>query len=92
MFKPINDNVLISLVREEVTASGIILAQTDNVPQVGIVEAVGTGYVLDDGSRIAIDVNVGDKVVYNKYSGSELEHNGKRYLMIKEKDILAVIG
>lgn len=92
MLKPINDNVLISLVREEVTASGIILAQTDNVPQVGIVEAVGTGYVLDDGSRIAIDVNVEDKVVYNKYSGSELEYNGKRYLMIKEKDILAVIG
>lgn len=92
MLKPINDNVLISLVREEVTASGIILAQTDNVPQVGIVEAVGTGYVLDNGSRIAIDVNVGDKVVYNKYSGSELEHNSKRYLMIKEKDILAVIG
>ena len=48
--------------------------------------------MLDDGSRIAVDVNVGDKVVYNKYSGSELEHNGKRYLMIKEKDILAVIG
>ena len=90
MLRPINDNVLISLVREEKTASGIFLPQADNVPQIGIVEAVGPGYVNDNGIRIKPDVEVGQKILFNKYSGSELEDNGKRYLMIKDRDIWAV--
>jgi chaperonin GroES len=91
MLKPMNDNVLISLVREEKTASGIYLAQNDNIPQVGIVEAVGNGYVSDHGCRIAPSVEVGQKIMFSKYCGTELEHDGKRYLMIKDKDILAVM-
>jgi chaperonin GroES len=91
MLRPINDNVLISLVREEKTASGIILAQTENIPQVGIVEAVGPGCINDSGVRVKPDVEVGQKIIFNKYSGTELEDNGKRYLMIKDRDILAVM-
>ena len=91
MIRPINDNVLISIKHEEKTASGIILTATEKVNQVGIVAAVGYGKVNENGVRIKLDVEVGQKVIFNKYAGTEIKEDGKLYLMMKESDILAVM-
>lgn len=91
MIRPTGDKILISLVREEKTASGIILAQTENIPKVGIVEAVGNGEVNNNGVRVPVDVEVGQKIIFNRYSGTEVEHEGKRYLIINASDVLGVM-
>ena len=91
MIRPINDYVLVSIEREEKTKSGIILTAKEEVPQVGIVEAVGSGKVNEKGVRVKPDVEVGQKVVFNKFAGTEIKEDGKLYLVLKEYDILAVI-
>ena len=91
MIRPINDNVLISIEHEEKTASGIILTATEKVNQVGIVAAVGSGKVNENGVRVKPDVEIGQKVIFNKFAGTEIKEDGKLYLVLKEYDILAVI-
>ena len=88
-FKPLLDRVLIEpLAAETTTASGIIIPDTaKEKPQEGSVIAVGPGKVDEPTS-----VKVGDKVLYGKYAGSELKLDGKDYLIVKESDILGVIG
>ena len=92
--RPLADRVVIKPVeREEMTKSGIVLPDTaKEKPQEGIIEAVGSGkYNERTGERIKLDVAVGDRVMYAKYSGSEVKIDDVDYLILSEKDILAVV-
>jgi chaperonin GroES len=92
--RPLADRVVIKPVeREEVTKSGIVLPDTaKEKPQEGIIEAVGNGrYNERTGERIKLDVAVGDRVMYAKYAGSEVKIDDVDYLILSEKDILAVV-
>jgi chaperonin GroES len=92
--RPLADRVLIKPVeREEMTKSGIVLPDTaKEKPQEGIIEAVGSGrYNERTGERIKLDVQVGDRVMYAKYAGSEVKIDDVDYLILSEKDILAVV-
>jgi len=92
--KPLGDRLVLKPVdREEMTKSGIVIPDTaKEKPQEGIVEAVGTGRVLDSGQRVPMDVKVGDKVLYSKYAGSEFKPDDIEYLIVSEKDVLAVVA
>ncbi|MFB7142492.1 MULTISPECIES: co-chaperone GroES [unclassified Bacillus (in: firmicutes)] len=94
MLKPLGDRVVIELVEsEEKTASGIVLpGSAQEKPQEGKVVAVGTGRVLENGERIALEVSVGDRIIFSKYSGTEVKYGGTEYLVLRENDILAIIG
>ncbi len=75
------------------TKSGIVIPDTaKEKPQEGIVEAVGTGRVLDTGQRVPMELKVGDKVLYSKYAGSEFKPDEVEYLIVSEKDVLAVVA
>jgi chaperonin GroES len=92
--RPLADRVVIKPVeRDEMTKSGIVLPDTiKEKPQEGIVEAVGNGrYNEQTGVRVALDVKVGDRVMYAKYAGSEVKIDDVEYLILGEKDILAVV-
>ena len=91
--KPLADRLVVEpKEREETTASGLILPETaKEKPQEGTVLAAGPGRRDDDGNRIAMDVTVGDKVLYAKYGGTEIKIDGKKLLILKESDILAII-
>lgn len=91
--KPLADRVLIRPLdaSEEKVGSIFIPDTAKEKPQEGKVEAVGPGRI-EDGKHIAMDVKVGDRVLYGKYSGTEIKHNGQDYLIVRESDILAVIG
>lgn len=79
--------------REETTRSGIVLPDTaKEKPQEGRVVAAGPGRRLDSGDLVALEVKVGDKVLYAKYSGTEVKLDGKEYLIVREADILAVMA
>ncbi|MBD3109145.1 co-chaperone GroES [Bacillus sp. AGMB 02131] len=94
MLKPLGDRVIIELVQsEEKTASGIVLPDTaKEKPQEGKVVAVGAGTVLDNGERVALEVAVGDRIIFSKYAGTEVKYEGTEYLILRESDILAIIG
>lgn len=94
MLKPLGDRVVIELVEsEEKTASGIVLpGSAQEKPQEGKVVAVGTGRVLDNGERVAVEVSVGDRIIFSKYSGTEVKYGGTEYLVLRESDILAIVG
>ncbi len=92
--KPLNNQVIISASsKEEVTKSGIVLPDTmdKEKPEQGEVIAVGSGKLLDNGSRADMTVKVGDKVVFKKYSPDDIKVDGQEYLVINENDILAII-
>ena len=91
--RPLGDRVVIKpSAREEVTKSGIVLPETaKEKPQEGVILAAGPGKILDDGKREAMDVKVGEKVLYSKYAGTEFKVDGDELLIISQKDILAVV-
>jgi chaperonin GroES len=92
--RPLSDRVLVEPIEQEETIAGgmLVLPETaKEKPQQGSVLAVGPGRHDEDGERIAMDVKVGDKVLFAKYSGTEVKLNGKKMLIIKESDILGVI-
>jgi chaperonin GroES len=93
MIKPLGDRVVIkALEREEMTKSGIVLPDTaKEKPQEGKIIAVGTGKLLDNGQRVALDVKEGDKVIFSKYAGTEVKFDGQDYLILSERDILAIV-
>jgi chaperonin GroES len=91
---PLHDQVIIKpLSAEEKTQSGIILPDTVSKerPEQGEVVAVGPGRLLDNGQRSPLSVQVGQKVMFKKYSTEELKYDGQEYLVVAEKDILAII-
>ena len=93
-FRPLHDRVLIeSLESEETTAGGIIIPDTaKEKPQEGKVIAVGPGAKSEDGKTIPMDVKVGDRVLFGKWSGTEVKVDGKEYSIMKESDIMGVVG
>ena len=93
-FKPLGSRVLIEPVeQEESTASGIILPETaKEKPQQGKVLAAGPGDRNDSGDRVAMDVKVGDIILFAKYSGTEVKMDGKKLLILRESDILGIVG
>jgi chaperonin GroES len=92
--KPLHDKVIIEKAEAtSITKSGIVLP--DNAKeksQTGKVVAVGTGKVLDNGTKIEMAVKAGDEVYYSKYSGTEVKINDKEYIILSESDILAIVG
>lgn len=92
--KPLADRVLIKPSEaEEVKKGGIIIPDTaKEKPQQGEVVEVGPGRVTDDGKKIAMEVKKGDKVLYGKYSGTEVTIDDVEYLVVRESDILAIVG
>lgn len=91
--KPLGDRLVVEpREREETTSSGIILPETaKEKPQEGTVLATGPGRRDDDGDRIEMDVAVGDTVLYAKYAGTEIKMEGKKLLILKESDVLAIV-
>ena len=91
--KPLSDRVVVKAQdAEEKTASGIILPDTaQEKPQIGEIVAIGPGKVSDGGGLVKMTVKKGDKVLYGKYSGTEISHNGDDLLIMRESDIFAVL-
>lgn len=90
--KPLGDRVLVKpLAAEAKTASGIVLPDTaKEKPQQGEVLAVGSGKLLENGQKVALEVKVGDKVIYSKYAGNEIKIEGDECIILNERDILAI--
>lgn len=91
--KPVGDRVVIkALEQEEKTKSGIVLPETaKEKPQEGEVVAVGTGKLLDNGQKVPLEVNEGDRIIYSKYAGTEIKLDEEEYLILSERDILAIV-
>ncbi len=91
--RPLGDRMVIKPIeQEEVTSSGIYLPETaKEKPQQGNVISVGPGARDEDGERIAMDVSVGDVVLYAKYSGTTIKLEGKEFLILRENDVLAIV-
>ena len=91
--KPLGDRVVVKPVEEEEQLpSGIVLPDTaKEKPQKGEVVAVGSGKLLENGERVPLEVKVGDIVVFAKYGGTEIELEGEEYIVLSERDLLAVL-
>jgi chaperonin GroES len=91
--KPLGGRVIVEPIeQEEMTAGGIILPETaKEKPQEGKILAAGPGERDEAGNRIALEVKIGDKVLYAKYSGTEVKMDGKKLLILRESDILAIV-
>ena len=91
--RPLGSRLVIEPIeQEEVTAGGIVLPETaKEKPQKGSVLAIGPGDRDDAGNRIPLDVRVGDTVLFAKYSGTEIKYNGKKLLIMRESDVLAIL-
>lgn len=91
--KPLGNRVVVEpLEQDEVTAGGIVLPETaKEKPQKGVILSCGPGDRDDEGKRIALDVKVGDTVLFAKYSGTEIKVDGKKLLILRESDILAIV-
>ena len=94
VIKPLEDRIVVRpLEAEQTTASGLVIPDTaKEKPQEGEVLAVGPGRIDDKGNRVPLDVQVGDRVIYSKYGGTEIKHGGEEYLILSARDVLAVVG
>jgi chaperonin GroES len=92
--RPLHDRLLVKRIEEKETVKGgIIIPDTaKEKPQEGEVIAVGNGKILENGTKIALDVKAGDKILFGKYSGTEIKIDGQEYLILREDEVLAVIG
>jgi chaperonin GroES len=91
--KPLQDRILVQRIEEEkTTKGGIIIPDTaKEKPAEGKVAAVGSGKVGDDGKRIALEIKKGDRILFGKYSGTEVKIEGEEYLILREDDVLGII-
>ncbi len=91
--KPLGDRVVVEPIeQEDVTAGGIVLPETaKEKPQKGLILAIGPGARDENGKRIVLDVAVNDTVLFAKYAGTEIKIDGKKYLILRETDILAIL-
>jgi chaperonin GroES len=92
--RPLHDRILVRrMAEEDKTAGGIIIPDTaKEKPQRGEIVATGKGRVTEDGKTLPLEVKVGDKVLFSKYSGTELKLDGSEYLMMREEDILGILN
>lgn len=90
--KPIGDRVVVKPEPEEIkTKSGIVLPDSaKEKPSEGTVVAVGSGRVLDNGQKVPLEVKIGDKIIYSKYGGTEVKIDNEEYIILSERDILAI--
>ncbi len=91
---PLGERIVIKVLEsEEKTKSGILIPDTaKEKPQMGEVKAVGSGKVLENGQKVALEVKVGDKVLFAKYAGTEVKLDGEEYMVLKESDVLAIVN
>ena len=94
MLKPLGDHIVLRPgPEEEVTRGGIVLPDTARKkPQEGEVLAVGNGKILENGTKVTLDVKVGDKILFGKYSGTEIKIDGEEVLILREDEVLAVLA
>ena len=92
--KPLEDRIVVkALEAEQTTASGLVIPDTaKEKPQEGEVLAIGPGRIDDNGQRVPLDVQVGDKVIYSKYGGTEVKYGGEEFLILSARDVLAVVS
>jgi chaperonin GroES len=92
--KPLGDRVVVKAKpKDEVTSSGIVLPDTaSEKPQEGSILSVGTGRVLDNGTRLPMEVKAGDNVLFAKYAGAEVKLDGEDFLVMRESDLLAIVS
>jgi len=92
--RPLHDRLLVRRIEEKETVKGgIIIPDTaKEKPQEGEVIAAGNGKILENGTKITLDVKVGDKVLFGKYSGTDIKIDGEEFLILREDDVLAVVG
>ena len=92
--RPLHDRIIVTRIEEgEQKVGGIIIPDTaKEKPQEGEVIAVGNGKVLENGTKVAMDVKAGDKVLFGKYSGTDIKIDGEEFLILREDEVLAVIG
>jgi chaperonin GroES len=92
--RPLHDRLMVRRLEEdEKTPSGIVIPDTaQEKPQRGWVLAVGNGKILEDGTVLTLDVKVGDQILFGKYTGSDIKLDGEEVLILREDDVLAVIG
>ncbi len=91
--KPLADRVIVAPMEKETMKGGIIIPDTaKEKPQQGKIVAAGPGNVADNGDRVALEVKVGDVVLYGKYAGTEVNVEGNDYLILRESDVLAILG
>ena len=92
--KPLADRIVVKVVSvEEKTKSGLFLPDSaQEKPQEGVVVAVGTGRVLDNGQKLPLEVKVGDRIIFSKYSGTEIKVDNEKFVIFGERDVLAIIG
>jgi chaperonin GroES len=92
--RPLHDRLLVKRIEEKETVKGgIIIPDTaKEKPQEGKVIAVGNGKILDNGTKVALDVKAGDKILFGKYSGTEIKIDDEEYLILREDEVLAVIS
>lgn len=91
--KPLGDRIVVKVLnQEETTKGGIVLPDTaKEKPQEGEVIAIGTGKVLENGQKLPLEVKIGDKVLFSKYGGTEVKVEGEEYLILSERDVLAIL-
>jgi chaperonin GroES len=91
--RPLQDRILVQRVEEETkTKGGIIIPDSaKEKPAEGVIKAVGNGKLGDDGKRVALEVKKGDRILFGKYSGTEVKIDGEEYLIMREEDVLGVI-
>jgi len=91
--RPLHDRIIVERLEEETkTAGGLIIPDTaKEKPQQGKIVAVGKGKMTEDGKILALDVKVGDKILFGKYAGNEIKIEGKEFLMMREDDVLGVV-
>ena len=92
--KPLADRILVRRIEEQETRKGgIIIPDTaKEKPQEGEVIAVGNGKTLENGSKVALDVKAGDRILFGKYSGTDIKIDGQEYLILREDEVLAILG
>ena len=92
--RPLHDRLLVKRIEEKETVKGgIIIPDTaKEKPQEGDVIAVGNGKILDNGTKVPLDVKAGDKILFGKYSGTDIKIDGQEFLILREDEVLAVIG
>ncbi len=91
--KPLGDRIVVKVLEaDEKTASGIVIPEkAKEKPQEGKVVAVGSGKILDNGTKLEMELKVGDKVLYSKYAGTEVKVKGEEYLILRQDDVFALV-
>ena len=91
-FRPLHDRVLIKRIEEEITSSGIVIPDSaKEKPSRGEIVSIGKGKLLDNGEILTLDVKVGDKVLFGKYSGTEVKLDEEEYIVMREEDIMGIV-